>query len=128
MPSGGPRQGTPGKAYPNRTDMQMPKVVPGQQYGQAAMQAQAQQMMPMAAPAAVPPGSLPPLAGPTRRPNEPVTAGLPSGPGPGPEALGAVPQGEGIRRLMPVLELLASQPDADPAAVNFVRRLRGALR
>jgi hypothetical protein len=28
------------------------------------------------------------MSGPSQRPNEPVTAGLPSGPGPGPEILG----------------------------------------
>jgi len=32
------------------------------------------------------PGEMP-YTGPTNRPNEPVTAGLPFGPGPGPEAL-----------------------------------------
>lgn len=34
------------------------------------------------------PGALGPLHAPTQRPNEPITAGLPSGPGAGPEALG----------------------------------------
>lgn len=34
------------------------------------------------------PGSLGPLDGPTARPGEPVTAGAPVGPGPGPEVLG----------------------------------------
>lgn len=125
MPSGGPRQGTPGTAYPNRTDMQLPAVVPGQQYGQATAQAQAQQQVPMAT---TPPGSMGAFSRPTERPGEPVTAGLPSGPGPGPEVLGSGPPGEGLRRLLPVLELLASQPDADPAAVNWIRQLRAVAR
>ena len=93
---GGARQGTPGTAYGNRTDLNMPiSTVPGQEYGKAAMQRRAQQAVPMgqspvAAPEEAPqmsqasplprPGSLP-YFGPTNRPNEPVTEGLPFGPG-----------------------------------------------
>lgn len=100
--NGGSRQGTPGQAYPQRSDMRTQAVttVPGQQYGQAAAQAASQRAVPMAgatplpAPAAAP---APPAAGggasppdlyrPTELPNEPVTHGLPTGPGAGPEAL-----------------------------------------
>lgn len=46
----------------------------------------------LAAAQAMPPPSGPGLSGPTQRPNEPVTAGLASGPGPGPEALNLRPQ------------------------------------
>ncbi len=35
------------------------------------------------------PGTLPPLLGDTQRPAEPLTTGIPSGPGAGPEALDA---------------------------------------
>jgi len=100
---GGARQGTPGQAYGNRTDLNMPiSTVPNQEYGKATQQQAAQSAVPMAsspvatapAPAApaparaqVPaPGSLPHLD-PTQRPEEPVTAGIPFGPGPGPEAI-----------------------------------------
>lgn len=99
---GGARQGAEGTAYSNRTDLNVPKMtVPGQEYGMAGQQMAAQSAVPMgstptpqiAAPApqaqaqAGPmPGSLPHLE-PTLRPNEPVTAGLPFGPGPGPEVL-----------------------------------------
>lgn len=104
---GGARQGTPGTAYSNRTDLNLPiSTVPGQEYGAATAQRQAQRTVPMAqqntppvesaptptaakpASALPQPGSMPYIA-PTQRPNEPVTAGLPFGPGPGPEALGA---------------------------------------
>jgi hypothetical protein len=34
------------------------------------------------------PGQHGPLGAPTNQPNQPLTAGLPTGPGPGPEALG----------------------------------------
>ena len=98
----GARQGAEGTAYSNRTDLNVPKMtVPGQEYGMAGQQMQAQSAVPMgstpmpqmAAPAPAPqaqsvpmPGSLPHLEA-TQRPNEPVTAGLPFGPGPGPEVL-----------------------------------------
>ena len=97
---GGARQGTPGKAYPNRSDMRQPKPpigrYVGQPYGQQAAQVAAQQQVPVAAPPQpapppnpmqnVQPGSID-LLGETARPDEPLTAGLSSGPGPGPEAL-----------------------------------------
>jgi hypothetical protein len=99
---GGERQGTPGTSYANRTDLNMPiSTVPNQEYGMATAQRQAQQAIPMAAspssapqvapqaarPPAPAPGSLPHIA-PTQRPDEPVTTGLPFGPGAGPEAMG----------------------------------------
>jgi hypothetical protein len=107
---GGPRAGTPGGAYVNRTDLNtnrtLPvKAAPGQVYGQAAAQEQAQKAVPMGPPGAgapqagpqqapqgmppVPPGGFGDIHRPTERPLEPVTAGAALGPGPGTEALGA---------------------------------------
>lgn len=96
--SGGVRTGTPGTNYPNRTDMTQPvRVATGQTYGRAGEQADAQRALPLPAPAPPPAppaqgtvtaGPLTPLNAPTQRPNEPLTAGLPTGPGPGPEILG----------------------------------------
>jgi hypothetical protein len=97
---GGLRQGTPGTAYGNRTDLNLPKTtVPNQEYGKATQQMNAQSAVPMAsspqssglpdaakAQPAVTPGSLPFLH-PTDRPNEPITAGINQGPGPGSEAI-----------------------------------------
>jgi hypothetical protein len=87
--SGGPRAGTPGRAYPNRTDMNANRLpittFHGQPYGVAQAQEQAQRVVPMGRPA---PSPLPPMTGPTARPAEPVTTGLPTGPGAGPEVLG----------------------------------------
>lgn len=98
MPRGGRRSGRPGEAYPNRADLaQAVRTAPGQQYGQAKQQADAQRAVPLpqSAPPAVaqpPPSTLAPpepglLHAPSARPAEPVTAGLPIGAGPGPEAL-----------------------------------------
>ena len=77
-------------AYGQRTDLNMaPTAVPGQTYGEAGAQMAAQRAVPMGAPAApaapkaptVAPGQYGPLDRPTERPNEPVTAGAPFGPG-----------------------------------------------
>lgn len=80
-------------AYGQRTDLNMPATaVPGQTYGEAGKQIAAQKAVPMAAPAApvaptatqrptIEPGSFGPLDRPTERPNEPLTAGAPFGPG-----------------------------------------------
>src|ERR1017187_9642011 len=100
---------------PNRSDLTRPtaQAVPGQGYGEAAQQRAAQQQIPMGLPSApgpsspgAGPGGAPPtpppgppipepmsngpLTRPTERPNEPVTHGLPMGPGGGPEVLQGV--------------------------------------
>ena len=93
MGRGGKRNGVQGRAYSNRTDLSGVKpppvtAAPGQPYGVAGAQIAAQQAVPVAPPpTTVTPQDLPPLSRPTDRPNEPVTAGMPIGPGPGPEVL-----------------------------------------
>jgi hypothetical protein len=102
---GGARQGTQGRNSNNRTDLQGPKVMEftGQQYGTRAAQVAAQQAVPASftppvpqtptaptGPGPVPgppPGQVVDLLGPTERPGEPLTAGMPFGAGPGPEAM-----------------------------------------
>lgn len=83
MPSGGARTGSPGAAYPNRADLrtQAVQVAPSTQYGRGARDRAAQESLPL--PAVPAPGQNSPGL-PTQRPDEPVTAGLPFGPGPGP--------------------------------------------
>jgi hypothetical protein len=151
--SGGGRVGQPGRAYSNRSDLtQAPRAATGQTYGEAAAQTRAQQALPLPrtpppgaaaagggpppeaggpAPGFAPPGSFGAFDRPTERPGEPVTAGSPSGPGVGPEALSfnqrADADLESLRPYLPTLELLASQPDTSVAARNFIRRIRGGL-
>lgn len=101
--NGGPRVGTPGRAYPNRSDLTSGAVrtVKGQEYGAAGAQAAAQKAVPVAGgatavtpvpqtgppgPAPLPasfvsPDETPTLGGPSARPGEPLTAGLSFGPG-----------------------------------------------
>lgn len=106
MARGGRRTGTPGKNYRNRTDLHQPiRAASGGQYGEVKALKDAQKVVPLPnANAVAPPSSPSPIQSapggggvapgdinfeaPTDRPNEPVTAGLPVGPGPGPEALG----------------------------------------
>jgi len=106
---GGKRTGTPGTAYKNRTDLNTNRVeFQGQPYGIRAQQVESQRQVPVQPPptASVPgaagtatpppqgpaPGTLGGLLDPTARPDEPLTAGLPIGPGPGPNP--ATPTGD----------------------------------
>lgn len=103
---GGKVDGTVGQAYSNRTDLNAATTVPNQGYGMATQQREAMKAVPMAqaqptpgptqtpspqAPATQPQQSAPaePLLfdHPTERPGEPITHGLPVGPGGGPEVL-----------------------------------------
>lgn len=151
MPRGGRRAGTPGTSYGNRTDL-AGKVLPvqtgpSQQYGSRVASERAQQVVPMgtspaptpaAAPVAaptppVPPGGVTPLDAPSERPGEHVMTGAPLGPGAGPEILGALnppdadPSLSKMQAYLPVLELVASQPDSSPELRQFVRRVRGSI-
>lgn len=86
---GGPRGGTPGQSYPNRTDIgaqpNLPaRVATGQTYGKAASQLEAQKVVPMAPPRLVlPPAASPALAGgvPSGLPGESVAPPAPIAPG-----------------------------------------------
>lgn len=62
------------------------------------------------------------FSSPSSRPGEPETAGLPFGPGPGPEVL--APQPEDEREV--VLSWLASQPNAPQAIVDMQNEIRNS--
>ena len=70
---------------------QAPKYMPGLGYGKGGEQMKQQQAAPLAGnpmPAMpAPTVQAVPLSAPTQRPNEPITAGIDRGPGPGSEAL-----------------------------------------
>lgn len=142
---GGAREGTPGTAYGNRTDLNaaMPvQTATGQGYGEAGMQKAAQRAIPVApqqvsvaapqAPAQAAPttitGQMPQLPAypgelkydhPTDHPDEPITAGLPFGEGAGPEALHTfTPQ------LGQSLNMMASAPGASAMMMDLARAAR----
>ena len=66
---------------------------------------------------------LTPLTAPTMNPNEPVTAGAPSGPGPGPEALnlGGMDVSQ-YQTAKDYIQALASSPAASPALRHLAQR------
>lgn len=137
---GGRRQGAPGQAYSNRTDLNQNRqpvtVATGQPYGARQEQVAAQRAVPLpAAPPvpATPPGPAPGSFGrfdrPTERPDEPLTAGLPIGAGPGPEAVHApavVTQDDQI--LAQLRGLYATHPNSDLARlIDAAERRGGAI-
>lgn len=149
MARGGRRAGKPGGQYGNRSDLQNgPRTLPataapGQTYGAAKQQVDAQRAVPMASgpslpqadPAAAGPLTTPvnvvPLDAPSNAPDEHVLAGAPMGPGPGPESLAVNmtpnPDLERLGQWLPVLELAASEPNSSAALRQFVRQIRGNL-
>jgi len=80
-----------------------PSPAPAPVASAATQQGQVQQRQPIV-----------PLTAPTQRPNEPVTAGSPLGPGPGPEILGGMPMQSGGSSAKQTVQSLASHPDASP--------------
>jgi hypothetical protein len=134
---GGARTGTQGSSYTNRTDLnkQPVRVGPSTQYGQGAAQEASQKIVPLAntagapssgggAPAAMPPQAPGPLPGdhgafnrPTEMPQQPVSAGLPFGAGPGPEALGMIQR----PKVSQTIAQLASMSN-DPELLQLAQR------
>lgn len=100
MARGGTRQGQPGKAYSNRSDLAVKRA--GQTgLNTAAAGGKVAPPMPQTTPSApeqmpqtvapVTPDQIPRLDDPSGRPDEPITHGLALGPGGGVEALGTTP-------------------------------------
>lgn len=121
MARGGPRQGTPGSQYGNRSDLQAAprqpaKAAPNQQYGERKRQMDAQRSMPL-------PGQRP-FARPSERPDEPITAGLPVGAGPGPEALAPIvapQQGDALAALRAAYQLFPNDDLLDLIIAESLR-------
>ena len=68
-----------------------------------------------------------PLFAPTERPDEPVTAGAPFGPGPGPDVLSGPPQSRppAVIKYLPYLEQATRWADTPDTFKAFVRYLQG---
>jgi hypothetical protein len=142
---GGPRQGSVGKQYPNRSDLSAPgkqitpsNVPKSSQYGQGAAQSRALKAAPTsgpparmapqqggANPAALAPGSIPSLSDPSARPDEPVTAGLPLGAGPGTSAMGMVPMDSPELSILRALYLQYPSPDIRRQIAYLEETLQG---
>mgnify|MGYP001580803516 CR=1 FL=1 len=124
---GGRRTGKPGVAYGQRTDLNAGRPDPGPEPSPEGQYVGSRQGA--IAPPAPSPGPLEPIAAPTQRPDEPLTEGVPFGPGRGPEVLGN-PDAErlaSMARYLPTLEFLTTLPDATVASRNLVRKLRAIV-
>lgn len=145
----------PGK-YSQRTDggpsvadaKQAAQYISGMPYGEGQEINNIAQSAPMAAAPAAPtaspldamaamqtPSTVTPFSAPTERPNEPVTTGVPVGPGS--DALSAnvtapavalsAADKEKSLMILGILQQAADRPDASLATRNMLRRLRGML-
>ena len=130
----------PGK-FSKRTDMDMGSIA----YGEGVETKAIQQGAPMARTpdvraarasevrAAAEQVPVTPLFAPSQRPDEPITAGIPMGAGPGPEVLGInnnLDTQEDKDRMisyLPALEVMAASPNSSQAFRNYVRMLRANL-
>jgi hypothetical protein len=114
---GGPRQGQPGKSYGNRTDLGVDRApVAG---GAPSAPPAAGMQRPVSDPSQTPflsdPGD----------PNVPLTAGIPSGAGPGAPQPGRSDL-EIIKRYLPDLKWAAQAEDAPVTFKSLVRYLEGS--
>lgn len=118
---GGARQGTPGKGYSNRTDMIS-------NYNQAENTAAAGGMEAPAqvGPAPITPDDIPSIDTPTQFPDEPITAGLAIGAGPGPMRDNRLAETQNLRRYLPLLEMYIDRPDTPDSVRSLFRYIRGS--
>lgn len=105
--------------------------LPDAKYGEQQAYQAAQGAAPMSA-SGPDLSSVIPFGAPSQRPDEPVTAGLPGGPGAGPSVPPVAPavdpdRAKRIQAYLPVLVMLASQDDADPNTRQLVRQIRADL-
>ena len=134
MPRGGRRQGTPGRGYQNRTDL-----MSNYDQGQAPAVGGQAPVAPAAAPDQAPgptglpqrsPDQSPSLSDPSTRPGEPITAGLSSGAGPGPDALGMDPRLAETRAVatkwIPLLRPIIDDPETPESVKLLFRYMAGA--
>jgi len=123
MPRGGKRQGTPGKGYSNRTDLQMNYDNENTSAASGGMTEQTP--TPMTASAY--PEDTPMMMDPTNRPDEPITAGLPSGAGIGSEGMDPrLEETRQLKRWLPLIEPLLDDDDTPMSVRALVRFIKGA--
>jgi hypothetical protein len=130
MPRGGRRRGTPGKGYSNRTDLGM-QYQSADQAGMATPAAGGVEAPP-APPQGPPiyPEDIPNLMDPTARPEEPISAGLSFGPGPGPEALANRDprnlETSNLKKWLPLMDPYVDDPDTPDSVRALIRYIRSS--
>ena len=115
---GGARQGTPGKGYANRTDL-MDDYGPGSPATEGIE-------APMPAPVGPAPEDSPNLSDPTSMPDEPITAGLPIGAGPGPDRDNRAAETKNLQRWLPLIGVYLDQPETPDSVRALFRYIKGA--
>ena len=97
----------------------------GQTYGEGARQQASQRVVPVGAPPTEPGGgvNITPLSAPTERPNEPITAGLPIGAGPGPEAMAPIGIEPGSRLDLALQVRAIASRYPNPALIALLQEL-----
>ena len=128
MPRGGKRQGTPGVGYSNRTDLQASPNMAVNTAATGGMTAPAPEAPPQPDPSAPTdpqmaprsPDDSPMLTDPTHRPDEPITAGLSLGAGPGPVDP-RVEETKTLKKWLPLLGMYIDNPDT-PDSVRAIFR------
>lgn len=125
---GGKRQGTPGKAYSNRTDLASDMNMGAGSPAAGGLVAPSQEAGPP--PMSVYPEDTPSLMDPTTRPQEPITAGLPMGAGPGMEAMTnfdpRVTETQALKKWLPILDPLGDDPETPDSVRTLIRYIRSA--
>ena len=115
---GGKRQGTPGKAYSNRTDLMQNYDMSSGTGGGGPIQAEQTWTKP---------DDLPSLDTPTKYPDQPITSGLNVGPGnPAQPAFDSNAERKQLQRYLPLLEPYLTQPDTPQSVKMLFRYIRGA--
>jgi hypothetical protein len=72
------------------------------------------------------PDDTPMLTDPTQRPDEPITAGLPIGAGPGPDMDKRAAETKNLQRYLPILRPYLDRPDVPDSVRMLYRYIRGA--
>lgn len=123
---GGARQGMPGKAYTNRTDMMSNYDMEAGSPAAGGVEAprDGAPVLP------VYPDQIPNLSDPTSRPQEPITDGLAVGPGRGREALTNYDprrnEAQALKRWLPLLEPFVNDPETPDSVRTLFQYIRGA--
>lgn len=116
---GGKRQGTPGKGYSNRTDLMNSYDQAKPTAASGGMEAPPMTTGPL-------PDQLPSLSTPTQYADEPITAGLTRGPGPGPVRDTRRQETQNLQRYLPMIEPYINRPDTPDSVRLLFRYIRGS--
>lgn len=72
------------------------------------------------------PEDTPGLGDPTQYPEEPLTAGLATGPGPGPQTDTRLQETQALQRYLPILRVYLDKPETPDSVRALYRYIRGA--